>query len=539
MDFDEEQKKLQAEQDSLAKSAKAAQRAAEQMRKSRRAAWLADCGNAREGAGSYCQYERAWRKADLKGVSENPYYEEELWRFDYALTRARCYMTARQAQERPDAAMANQNKAQSQSLVRSMYWAWAKEQLAGAALEELDGGGLLCSLPELPTNIADFKATTMYRQAAFLRGGDHNLHGSVGCPALLAAGGSAAASAADLAESRLGVCPYCQLSLQSISKVASANVNTKTGFEHWYRKIAQAAADYRSAAKRYLKHGAGSKKQASGIFKAIKQLLKQALGKRLEFELPGSQGVVALALDPNAHRLPEALDSLLSSVSLPGPRVALSGAQMSMDAAEDGDNLLANLVKGLEGRLGSGAAQTAALGVFSGVLKVWASCLLAYNRGVSALSDGLVGFLGSVPLVKATPLARWARSALDGLFDGLGLAPARLDTPKASLVNSQSVLPEDDLLRQAKTLYSALPGSGSGSLQKAALSSFCAGLRSQSDKLISGKFKIMEFKLAGVSIPLQISLPKAAQGYLRGKVEQMVKDLQYNLPTGAGRPLWD
>ena len=116
--------------------------------------WTADCGGT-----PYCLEERATTLAGLAGEGNPHYPSEEGWGFGVPLLRARAYYAARAVQEKP---LDSRVEELTNSAARSAFYDYALEQVRDGTYAEHEDGTVQINLPELPHNVEETKASSLY-----------------------------------------------------------------------------------------------------------------------------------------------------------------------------------------------------------------------------------------------------------------------------------------------------------------------------------------------------------------------------------------
>ena len=139
--------------------------------------WTADCGGT-----PYCLEERATTLAGLAGEGNPHYPSEEGWGFGVPLLRARAYYAARAVQEKP---LDSRVEELTNSAARSAFYDYALEQVRDGTYAEHEDGTVQINLPELPHNVEETKASSLYTDDLWPCTGEEAgtvLHSSPACP---------------------------------------------------------------------------------------------------------------------------------------------------------------------------------------------------------------------------------------------------------------------------------------------------------------------------------------------------------------------
>lgn len=494
-------------------------------------AFLRDCGD----APGYCMYERAATLAGLDGADNPLYRSVDAWSFSVSLSRAQAYYRARAASERPLGASVEER---ARSALRQRFYLYASSEVDKGYVRESDGE-FEARFPLLPSNTDEMRATELYTEAAYpvtSADGGPVMHAWPGCPA--AAGASAMGSLAQMEAEGYSTCPQCGLTAASMGKVAAASTSIENGFEHHYRAVALAAAEYQRLRGEAAPFEAEVKEKAGGLLDRCGDLLKQAGGQRIDAAPPGRYGAIACVVNCSSAAASAGFESpFVADAGSLGSRAALSASTLLADPSGEGGDVISSLLDGLEGR-------GAAVGAMGVVLDCWSGLLRAYCNGQEAVDAAVEDAVSALPFSGASGLGAWASGALRAMAGALGLQPANLDALRPALVNSAHVAMADDSSFSARLLSakeqavshplaagSALPAMA-GSIASEALASM--GIEAGSIRIAS-----VEVFPGGPSFEVDIALPPfaqdAAEGVAQGAVDAM-KGL-YAQVTGVG--IWD
>ncbi len=475
----------------------------------KRRAFEADCGNNPDR----CMYERAARLAGLDAASNPLFQSVDAWSFSVALERVRSYYAARLAQEQPSGSV----KEQGNSALRKLYYAYAVDQMAEAYVHE-DEDSFSAYLPQMPTNLQEMRATSLYDQAAFPVTGATSArlaHAWTGCPG--ASGYSALVSARQLEEGSFGQCSQCDFSLESLGKVAAASSSISNGFEFHYRKFAEATEEYERLRAQLDPISRETKQDLEALMGQCVETARSLKDVRLDVSPPGGIGVIAMVVNLEENSI--GLGSGLVGEASLGARVAVSGATLLEEPAGSEGSAITALLDGLDQDSGGaiGAART--------VLEGWSALLETYGSGQDGLRASIEVAFESVPIVGGSGLSDWASKKFKLLMESVGLQPADLDSPKPVLVNTAHIAAKgtDSF---AVSFRSAQKAVLSGSSPRSdTFSILAAGVRSQGFAWIEEAeeegFEIarIELPVEGASIPVTIELPDAAGDQARGVIE--------------------
>ncbi len=410
------------ESGSIIDAAQAAEEAAKQSADALREAWLADCGAYPEA----CMRERAESLAGMQGIENPMAASANSWSFSMALKRARAYYQYRVKDEAPADSSIEE---QARSALRLRFYEYAKKQVDKARADVLPDGTVDIDIPLLPRNTDEMKSSELYTDESFPVSGGA-LHAWAGCPAAVGIEGSG--SLAQLDAGAFSKCDACGLDSAALGSVAAASTSISNGFEHHFRKVAEAARTYQQAKNDAAGQSSQVKDAIDGLLDKLNAAIAEAAGNRVEAYPPGRFGALAaLAGDMEA----QAATPFFQGPDL-GSYAAISAAIMAEDAEQ---NALANLLEGTADDIGpplSDGGQT--------MLGLWSALLSAYGSGVDGVRDGVAGVLNAIPLASASGLGDWASNALLEMLESAGLEPANTATAKPVTSNTAPVAARGD-----------------------------------------------------------------------------------------------
>lgn len=393
--------------------------------------WLADCGG-EEGN----MRERASSLAGLSG-SSNPYYSSaETWSFSAGLARAKAYYAARSASEAGESFDGDPEEI-TDSVVRKRFYAYALEEVSKGSVGTTASGAEDPDLKSLMHNTDEMKETSLYTESVYPVSQDEDgvrtIHGYTGCPSYGEGSASGTASIADVDAGSVATCDVCELTVSTAGSVASASTNTKSGFEHWYRELVEAAEAYGEAAEELDESARELEEQKGGVAELLEEALSSVAGDRYDPQPPGRYGVVCVVYAPASS---DAELPFVGSVSGTPARLAVSAATLAPDPSDDQGDAVADVACGLLPE-GSGSFT-----VVHTVLEAWSGLLKAYAQGTDGVEDALGTVLAIVP-VEGTELSSSAREAFEEALESASIEPADLDARKPVVVNSSHVLERD------------------------------------------------------------------------------------------------
>lgn len=484
--------RLEQEAWELDEAAQELSEASQETARAKEAAWLADCG--RDGRS---MQERA---AQLSGLSdaENPDFASSItWEPMVGIERARAYYRWRLAHEAPEGQGA---EAQADSAARRAFYAYALEELETARCEEV-GGSMVSTVPLLPRNTAEVRATRLYTDAAWpstMEGGSLTLHYGASCPgARGAAGPSLALAAIDSGGAR--ECEVCRFSVGDLGKTPAASTSIDNGFEYHLREFTLALDEYAACRTRELELERAARTHAEQAGDSFEEALSVLSGKRPRIAPPGREGTLALVVSGDVSS-PDELENTFADGTELGRHGAVSAAVLAPDPATAENNVLSQFFSSLSSRSGGGGAA----GLIDDVMGLWGELLLAYGdmgEGLTSLMDDLIGGLSSFGL---GPIASWMGERVEGAVRALGFEPVDLSVMKPVLTDSGNVVARSGI-PGASDVQGMLRSLTPGSTDPAAIAQ-AVGYE-LGEYLSSATFTLAEIPLpGGGSLPLTVSL---------------------------------
>ena len=402
---------------SISEGAQAAEEAAVQANDALREGWLADCGAYPEP----CMRERAESLAGM-GLAENPMASSvNTWSYSMAIKRAQTYYRLRAESEAPGNSSVEER---ARSALRVRFYEYAQKEVDAAYEVEMPDGAIEVSIPILPRNTNEMKATDLYTDSVYPVSGGA-LHAWEGCPAVAEIEGLGSISALD--SGAYSTCETCDFDAASMGSVAAASTSVENGFEHHFRKVAESARDYERAKNEAVRASGEVRGSVGEVLDAIDEAIREAAGNRVEAYPPGRYGALAaLAGDLGS----EQGGSFFAGPDL-GQFAAISASILIEDENEDA---LAHLLDGVSEDIGPPLSDGGEV-----VLALWSGLLSAYGKGAEGVCDCVSGVLGSLPLVSAAGLGDWASGQLMELLDAAGLEPANTAAAKSVTSNTLPV----------------------------------------------------------------------------------------------------
>ena len=278
---------------SISEGAQAAEEAAMQANDALREGWLADCGAYPEP----CMRERAESLAGM-GLAENPMASSvNTWSYSMAIKRAQTYYRLRAEFEAPGNSSVEER---ARSALRVRFYEYAQKEVDAAYEVEMPDGTIKVSIPILPRNTNEMKATDLYTDSVYPVSGGA-LHAWEGCPAVAEIEGLGSISALD--SGAYSTCETCGFDAASMGSVAAASTSVENGFEHHFRKVAESARDYERTKNEAVRASGEVRGSVGEVLDAIDEAIREAAGNRVEAYPPGRYGALAaLAGDLGSER---------------------------------------------------------------------------------------------------------------------------------------------------------------------------------------------------------------------------------------------
>ncbi len=414
-------------------------------------AWMADCGN-----DGMSMYERAGHLSDISAASNPHYSSADTWNFSVALERAKAYYSARYYAESGTGAWGDPEEV-AKSVARKQFYAYALDEVSQGYIETTDTGAQIPHLVQLARNTEQIRSTSLYSDAIYpvsSNDGKRTLHAYSGCPGYATGSAGGYASVSEVDSGAAQVCEHCHFSATTLGRVPSASTSIDNGFEYYYLELVEASRDYAQAvedgeeAKRHLKDSRES------IGNTLHDALKALASKRYDPQPPGRYGCICVVIAPSSQL--EDSPFIDGSASIPA-RVAISGATLAADPADDEGNVISDIAQGLvpPENLGSGLLKL--------VFGAWGSMLKAYTDGTEGIKQGINKLVGAIPVVGNT-LSEQAARAFETALSDAGIEPADLKSYKPVVVNTSRIIERDGgkaaqtiaHMKQAAAMYSAV-----------------------------------------------------------------------------------
>lgn len=528
---DQAQSYAEEKHETLQDQAAKAEEAAKEANAWKKKAYIHDSGSKSE----YCMYERAAHLAGMSGA-DNPYFSSiDTWTFQAALSRSQHYYETRYEIERPQGTSVDE---QANSALRKQFYAFAIKTVGQGYVHETDGS-FEALFPLLPKNTTEMKSTSLYTDAIYPKTqnleGLFSLHAWEGCPGCVNQIRAGSASLKEMDNNgAYTICPYCKFAPSSMGKVAAASSNIENGYEFHYNEVAKAAEEYEKARSVLDPLSRDIKDTAEGLFDHIFEGISEVCAKRLKVLPPGHWGAIALVADPSApsSRFPSVFVGSEGTASL-GMRAALSASTLVRESSDEGKNVITSFLDGLD-------SQNAAVGAARTVLGLWSGLLGVYADGHEALSSSIEKALNAIPLSSASGLGTWAADAFEKRVDQIGFSPPDLLARKAVLVNSYHVLSADGSAFSAHLLSmkNAAIQYGEGGINGAV--SAAESLASSVVDSLSADFEIATIVLieGKVEIPITVSLPSFVTEGLSNAFQSGLDQLYSVVASWTGVRQW-
>ena len=247
------------------------------------------------------------------------------------------------------------------------------------------------------------------------------------------------------------------MDVSQMGRVAAASTSIENGFEHHWRKVVQAAEDYRTARGELAQAEEAVRELASRGAEAFGQAARQLSVTRPKLCPPGAWGCVAVVGRGESASTPSELTSgFVASGRIPAG-AAVSAAVLAPGSATEQGNVLASFFDGV---VASGSLLG---GVADGVCGLWGRFLLGYGALATSVSSTAKDFLGSLDGVFGGSTGAWLADRLGETVSVLGVEPTDMRPRKPVLTNTRKVLEKAGLDRAAtvRGLVESLPDTGS------------------------------------------------------------------------------
>ncbi|MBR3385923.1 MAG: hypothetical protein IKG69_12095 [Atopobiaceae bacterium] len=424
-----------------------------------REGWLADCGSTPR-----CMRERAGTLAGLSGSANPNYPSPEGWNFGVALERARAYYARRVAIEAPHG---GDIESVTDSLARRAFYEYARDTVRSGHYRELADGAVDLSLPRLPRNMSQVRATRLYTESRWpcsIEDGVRTLHSTLACPGATGPS-SGTASLAEQESGIVGHCPVCRMDVGDMGKTPAASTSIDNGFEHFWARVCDAADDYEAACADLAAAKGEMRSISDEGASAFERAIEALSVDRPSICPPGAWGCVAVVARPSTGVAPAELTSSFLTESHVPAGAAVSAAVLAPDPATAENNVLSSFLDGLS--VDGGVA----VGVAGRILDAWGSFLVAYGSAYEDVGGTAGGLLTRLDGVSGSSIGRSLSERLAGLVAAAGFEPVDMRMRKPVLTGTANVLGRGGMADSMgiRELVESLPASGSPAQIAAAL----------------------------------------------------------------------
>lgn len=382
--------------------------------------WYADCGNP-----THSLRERAEHLAGLN-TTENPDYPTpDDWTFAAPILRSRNYYAKRIDTEAPESSEIEDIRA---SACRKNFYTYAYNELLGAYVRDNDTT-YESFMPKLPATLDDYRNSSLYTDANWLSDGTH-LHAYANCPEVRGVLHPDYLKSID--DGSLTTCPHCQLSISDQALVTRLTSINETGYEYWYKKVAEASDKYEDATREIKKLEHERKEDEKNIAQRFKEITDQLSMKRVKFIPPGSRGCIALVYREDGAEIPSKLTGpFVEPQHLPSG-YAIAGSALAPDKNSDENHMMRTFA--------SSILPKNTVGGIAGVcLDVWGNLLIDYGKGLDSIDSGLDSASQNLGPTTGSSVQRF-KSLLNDTLAQVGLEPVDLRTYKPTLVQAIKII---------------------------------------------------------------------------------------------------
>ena len=443
--------------------------------------WYADCGNP-----EHSLRERAQKLAQLSDV-ENPMYPTpEEWSFAAPILRSRNYYHKRIELEAPESLTPDDIRA---SACRMHFYRYAHKALQGAYVVD-DNEGYKSNFPMLPATLDEYKDSALYTDTNWI-GDSRYLHAYTSCPVI--EGSTHLVSLKDVDEHELEICPHCKLSIAEQSLVTRLTAISETGYEYWYKKVAQAADKYEEATREIKRIEEERKEDEQEISNRFEDLLKQLSLQRVKFVPPGSRGCIALVYREAGAESPRGLTGLFTERSTLPRGYAIAGSALAPDKDSSDYHMLDSFAASI--------TQSKTSDTIAGVcLDVWGNMLVDYGKHIDSVDEHLDHVADSLGSSSSGIVHRFKR-LLSDVIEQVGLEPVDMKTYKPTLVQALKIINAESSIdvEELDALIQAIPTS-EYEFANITLSEF--GI-----EVDDGMITLCELDLPFIDKPLSIQIP--------------------------------
>ena len=443
--------------------------------------WYADCGNP-----SYSLRERAGHLAGLSEIENPNYPTPEDWTFAAPILRSRNYYSKRYEVEKPESSKIDDIRS---SACRKTFYRYAYNELLGAYVNESDTS-YDAFMPMLPATLEDYRTSTLYTDRSWYSDGIH-LHAHTSCPEIK--GSLYPGSLKALDDGRLAVCPHCQLSINDQALVTRLTTINETGYEYWYKKVAEASDKYTDATREIKKLEQERIEDEDSIAKRFKEIAEQLSMKRVKFIPPGSRGCIALVYREDGAQVPSQLTGpFVDSQHLPAG-YAVAGSALAPDKNSDENHMLKSFATSI-------LPDNTVGGIAGACLDAWGNLLIDYGKGLDSIDSGLDSATSNLGSSAGGAVQRF-KSLLNDTLAQIGLEPVDLRTYKPTLVQAIKIIDAESGIDAGRfyELFQSIPTS-EYEFMHFTLSEF--GIEIEDNKL-----KICDIDLPFLPEPITLQIP--------------------------------
>lgn len=446
-----------------------------------------------------CLRQRASWLAGLNDTLNPTYTSPDLWNFGVPLKRSRAYYAARATQEKPQSDDVNEV---SNSAIRRVFYLYALKVLKEGHYQELPDGHVELSLPQLPCNTQEVKATSLYTDAIWpctLEASGRVLHATSSCPGAKGPyAGNASLAAQDSGDT--GVCEVCQMSVGDMGKVAAISTSATNGYEHYWKIVVEASQGFVEARNEEADAESEIRKISGEGIGAFEKALEELQVARPTLCPPGAWGCVSVVYRPSESTATTGLAGVFTREATIPEGAAISAAVLAPDNTASHNNVLSRVFDGLKGE---GFSLGGALG---NITELWGELLVGYGSTYGSVNAKATRVLDKADGVFGGTVGSWLKNKIATALGAAGLTPVDMRLRKPVLTGTHEVLTQAGYsgVEKARDLLMRLPDHGSAEEVAHALGMWGY------DQIKDEKFTVAELPIPGTSwtIPLEIDLSK-------------------------------
>lgn len=387
-------------------------------------AWEADCVDKPS-----CMKSRVSKLSHIPDT-ENPSYTLEAWNFEYARMRALKYYQTRATQELPHSKTPDEYV---RSCARKKFYMYAYAQLLKSHCNEDEPVDI--ALPMFPHNRKTLRATTLYTQKMWpccSEGGKLVAYCDESkCPT----SPSVYVSLQDIERGHAKPASQYGMSLKAMGSVASASTHISNGFEHYWKKVVEASAEYQDQMKKIEELEQTKETSAQDAHATYESALQALALGRPTFCPPGAYGCIAFVTRPSQLHTPDLLgNSFSSSATLPAG-IALGAACLAPDEHTDNNDVLVRMADAINAQQFPLAAT-----LIGNICSLWSGLLSAYGSAYANLSSFADDIFAGISDLGGSRVAGWLKSKISETIGGFGFEPVDLRVRKPVRVNSRYIL---------------------------------------------------------------------------------------------------